>query len=175
MFTLRFQEVASMQELSTLSFVIEPPVERAQYLSVIPVVNGVRLTKLVESYDLKIGNQSSSEFAGLVRRSLNFGAWDRYFVAEAPSRQIQRTGVYLLGCFCGEVSCRSLVARIVRNGELVIWDCFKQPNNPERDYSSFGPFRFEIDQYRQTVVELASADPPKRFGLSRVKFLTSSS
>ena len=164
-----------MQEISTLSFVIEPPVERAQYLSVIPVVNGVRLTKLVESYDLKIGNLPAGGFAGLVRRSLNFGAWDQYFMAETPSRQIQRTGVWLLGCICGEVSCWSLVARIVRNEELIIWDCFRQPNKPERDYSSFGPFRFGIDQYRQTVVELASADPPKRFGLSLVKFLTGSS
>jgi hypothetical protein len=170
-----FQDVASMQGISTLSFVIEPPVERARYLSVVPVVSGVRLTKLVESYDCKIGNLPAGSFAGLVRRSFNFGAWDRYFMAEAPNRVTQRTGHYLLGCFCGEVSCWSLAARIVRNGELMIWDCFREPNKPERDYSSFGPFRFEIDQYRQAVVELASADPPKRFGSSLVRFLTSSS
>lgn len=155
-----------MQRISTLSFVIEPPIERARYLSAVPVVNGVRLTTLVESYDLKVGNLPAGGFAGLVRRSFNFGAWDRYFMGESPSRETQRTGFYLLGCICGEVSCWSLTARIVRNGELVIWDCFRQPNKPERDYSSFGPFTFEIGQYRQTVVELALADPPKRFGLS---------
>jgi len=159
-----------MLEISTLSFVIEPPEERAQYLSVTPVVNGVRLTKLVESYDLRIGNLPAGGFAGLVRRSLNFGAWDHYFTAEAPSRKIQRASVYLLGCICGEVSCWPLVARIVRDGELIIWDRFRQPNRPERDYSSFGPFRFEVDQYRQTVADLASADPPKRFGLFRSNF-----
>lgn len=170
-----FQDVASMQEISTLSFVIEPPVERAQYLSVVPVVNGVRLTKLVESYDLAIGNLPAGEFAGLVSSSFNFGAWDRYFMAEATSRKIQRTGFRLLGCFCGEVSCRSLAARIVRNGELIVWDCFREPNRPDRDYSSFGPFRFGIDQYRRTVVELASAIPATGFGSSLVRFLTGSS
>jgi hypothetical protein len=164
-----------MREISTLSFVIEPPEERARFLSVVPVVNGVRLTNLVESYDLRIGNKPAGGFAGLVRRSLNFGAWDRYFMAEAPSREIQRTGHYLLGCMCGEVSCRPLVARILRNRDLIIWDCFRQANRPERDYSSFGPFRFEIDQYHRTVVELASADHPKRFGSSLVRFWTRSS
>jgi hypothetical protein len=164
-----------MQEISTLSFVIEPPEERARYLSVVPVVSGVRLTKLVESHDLGIGNLPPDGFAGLVRRSFNFGTWDRYFMAEAPSREIRRNGHYLLGCVCGEVRCWSLVARIARTGELIVWDCFRQPNRPDRDYSSFGPFRFEIDQYRQAVVELASADPPKKRGSSLLRFLRSSS
>ncbi len=164
-----------MRGISTLSFVIEPPVEGARYLSVIPVVDGDRLTKLVESHDFKVGNLPAGGFAGLVRRSFNFGAWDHYFMAEAPGRETQRTGFYLLGCICGELSCWSLTARIVRSGTLIIWDGFRQPNKPERDYSSFGPFRFEIDQYRRAAVELASLDPSKRFGSSLVRSLTSSS
>ena len=146
-----------MQEIARLSFVIEPTLGTAGPLSLVPLISGIRLTKLVEEHDLKVGNQPAGGFGGLVRKSFNFGPWDRYFMAEAGSRKIERDGHYLLGCTCGELSCWPLVARIARDGELMVWDCFRQPNRPELDYSSFGPFRFEINQYRLAVSELPSA------------------
>ena len=147
-----------MPELCTLSFVIERTSEEVPLSSVIPAVNGVRLTKLVEDHDLQAGNQPAGGFGGLVRGSFNFGPWDRYFIADPPNRKIERIGHYLLGCTCGEVTCWPLAARIARQGDLMVWDCFRQPNRPERDYSSFGPFKFKIDQYRQAVLALIAAE-----------------
>jgi hypothetical protein len=151
------QSSRSMQKVSTLSFVLESASETAGPLSIVPVVGGVQMTRLVEEHDLKIGNRPAGGFGGLVRKQFNFGPWDRYFMAEAPSREIERVGHFLLGCTCGELTCWPLVARILRHGELMVWDHFKQPNRPELDYSSFGPFRFEVNQYRQAVAELPSA------------------
>ena len=150
-----------MEGVSTISFVIEPLSEKDRRLSLLPVLNGVRLTKLVEDFDLQKGHQPAGGFAGLVHRSFDFGLWDRYFMGEVRSRIIERVGYYLLGCICGEVNCWPFTARIVKSGELIVWEGFRQPNRPDRDYSSFGPFRFEMDQYRQTLVKLVSINSRK--------------
>ena len=67
---------------------------------------------------------------------------------------------WLLGCDCGEAGCWPLEDRIVRSDRQITWEQFKQPFRPERDYSSFGPFRFDIEQYRGSLAELGSKLPP---------------
>src|SRR4051812_46116737 len=53
----------------------------------------------------------------------------------------------VLGCECGEWGCWPLMARIAMTAELVIWDSFEQPHRKTRDYTAFGPFRFDRNQY----------------------------
>jgi hypothetical protein len=36
----------------------------------------------------------------------------------------------------------------------VVWDRFKQPHRPERDYSLFGPFVFNAAQYSMAANEI---------------------
>ena len=38
--------------------------------------------------------------------------------------------------------------------ECLVWDGFRQPRRPERDYSNFGPFIFGERQYREAVAAL---------------------
>jgi hypothetical protein len=64
--------------------------------------------------------------------------------------------VYLLGCQCGEVGCWPLLARIRAEDESVVWDSFEQPNRKDRNYSGFGPFVFDAEQYREAVAALPS-------------------
>ena len=84
---------------------------------------------------------------------------DKYFLGafETDSYFARLNRVYLLGCQCGEVGCWPLIARIRAERESVVWDCFEQPHRKERDYSGFGPFVFDTEQYREAVAAL----PPK--------------
>jgi hypothetical protein len=67
-----------------------------------------------------------------------------------------KSGRYLLGCQCGEVGCWPLAARIVKTGNTMVWDMFRQEHRPDRDYSSFGPFTFDAEQYKTVINEIAS-------------------
>jgi hypothetical protein len=36
----------------------------------------------------------------------------------------------------------------------VHWKCFSQEHRPQLDYSGFGPFVFDSDQYKKTILKL---------------------
>jgi hypothetical protein len=38
---------------------------------------------------------------------------------------------------------------------LVTWHAFRQPHREERDYTDFGPFRFDADEYVAALERLA--------------------
>jgi hypothetical protein len=78
-----------------------------------------------------------------------------YFLGEIDDGYWKQTGgVYVLGCECGEVGCWPLQCCIRSEGDVVIWDSFQQPHRAARDYSAFGPFVFDGQQYRAAVRDL---------------------
>lgn len=149
-----------MQEPCTLSFAVEPLSDDEPAPSIVPIVNGIRLIALVGDYERERLYEPTGGYAGIVPAYFNFGPLDRYFLATsaAPPFADKR---WLLGCECGEPGCWPLEAHIVRNETDIVWEGFRQPFRPERDYSSFGPFRFDLDQYRIAIAELTSALPKK--------------
>jgi len=52
---------------------------------------------------------------------------------------------------------------IARGMDTVIWDTFKQLRRPLQDYSDFGPFVFDAEQYTKAVVEIAFNNTEPRF------------
>jgi hypothetical protein len=148
-----------MRELSTLSFAIDPLSDDKAVLSITPIVNGVRLTALVEDFESKQNYEPVGGYAGIVPSQCNFGPLDQYFLASGAAPFADKH--WLLGCECGEAGCWPLAASIYVGEREVIWQNFNQPFRPERDYSSFGPFIFDRNQYRQYVEELAKAFPAK--------------
>ena len=40
------------------------------------------------------------------------------------------------------------------DGDQVSWHSFRQPHRPDRDYSGFGPFRFDAAAYRAALSEM---------------------
>lgn len=144
-----------MLETYTVSFVIEPLSHDQPVPSIVPAVNGIRLTDLVAEFEGAHQYEPSGGYAGLVPAYFKFGPLDEYFLGRGESPVFGQS-YYLLGCECGEVGCWPLQAKILTAEREVKWQDFRQPFRSERDYSSFGPFRFDIEQYRQAVNELAS-------------------
>jgi hypothetical protein len=146
-----------MQGNAILSFEFEPLTDDDSVRSIVPIVNGVRLTTLIKEFESEHQYKPVGGYAGIVPAHFNFGSLDQYFMASSPNPVLPGQRCYLLGCECGEVGCWPLEAHIVVYEREIVWESFKQPFRPERDYSSFGLFRFDLDQYRQSVVALAAA------------------
>lgn len=145
-----------MQEICSISFAVEALSDDEPVPSVMPRVNGIRLANLVAEFERVRQYEPAGDYGGLVPAHFNFGPLDQYFlatIAGSPSEEKR----WLLGCSCGEAGCWPLEARVVRAERQVSWQDFAQPFRRERDYSDFGPFRFDLDQYEQAVIELASA------------------
>ena len=146
-----------MRELCTLSFSIEPLKEEELVLSIVPLVNGVRVTTLIEEFERERRYEPTGGYGGIVPAFFKFGPLDEYFMGASADPIFADNGFYLLGCQCGEVGCWPLCARILKNEGQFSWEQFGQPFRPERDYSAFGPFTFDSDQYRRAVIEMESA------------------
>jgi len=146
-----------MQRISTVSFALVPLSEDDHVLSIVPVVDEVLLTRLIDDFERECRFEPAGGYAGLVSSHFNFGPLDRYFMAADTTPTLVPDHRHLLGCKCGEVGCWPLEARILATERQVTWEGFRQPFRRERDYSSFGCFNFDLGQYRQAIHEMASA------------------
>jgi hypothetical protein len=82
-----------------------------------------------------------------------FGEVDRDYGDESDK-------TLLMECACGCPGCWPLVARITVTDTSVIWSDFEQPHRgPDSagghwDYSSFGPFEFELEEYSREFAKI---------------------
>ncbi len=112
-------------------------------VEVVPRVGGELLTDLIGDHA-----PSSGPYGGLVPARYRFGAMHRHF--RGGVTEVFRAGATpVLGCACGEWSCRPLWCRITVADYLVAWDRFPHPG--------FGPFLFTRGAYEDALAELALA------------------
>lgn len=132
--------------LHVLGFAVD---EVDGHVEVTPTVDGVSLTDLVEAYEADQRFDVVGGYGGLVP------AWSRTGLGEhlGPGR------TSLLACECGEVGCWPLQATIAVDGDVVTWSDYEQPHRPDRDYTGFGPHRFDLAQYEAAVAAAAHARP----------------
>jgi hypothetical protein len=145
-----------MDEKASVSFLMQPFEE---VLAITPAVNGTPLTEMISAFEREQHFEPAGGYGSLIPQWFKLGPLDRYYSGdfEQESFFASTGGVYLLGCgACGEVGCWPLTARIRTNIDSVVWDSFRQPHRPERDYSRFGPFVFDADQYKEAVAVLCT-------------------
>ncbi|MEU0871699.1 hypothetical protein [Nocardia brasiliensis] len=121
---------------------------------VIPRVDGVALTDLIDRFELDAGIQPApGAYGGLIPAYSRDLRMDDHFHGRSTMATGSKTPV--LVCECGEWGCWPLLAEITVTEDLVIWDRFG-PNHPTRgDYGRFGPFRFDRNQYDDALRDLS--------------------
>lgn len=124
--------------------------------TVTPTIDDVALTELVGAFERQQHFDPSGGYSGIIPQWFKYGPLDRYFLADFQddSYFIEIGGVYFLECDCGGAGCWPLQGNIRVNGSSVIWEKFRQPHRPQWNYSSFGPFVFDLEQYREAVATL---------------------
>lgn len=122
--------------------------------SVIPRIDGVRLTESIDRFELDSGmDPAGGAYGGLLCRGP--GPMADHFRGELTSVAVPKRA--LLACECGVEGCWPLLAAITFTEDSVIWDRFEQPFRRTRDYGGFGPFRFEREGYDRALRELSEA------------------
>lgn len=139
---------------STVSFAVGD-VEGRAAVRLTPVVDGVSLVDLVRAFEATAGFDVAGGYDGLVLDQVRLGDLDQHLVGRGPLGEPGAAS--LLGCDCGELGCWPLDARITVADGVVVWDGFRQPHRPGRDYSGFGPFAFDEAAYRSAIARAAAA------------------
>ncbi|MFD8255637.1 hypothetical protein [Streptomyces werraensis] len=125
-------------------------------LEVVPCIDGTPLTDLIDQFETEAGMQpAGNAYRGLIPRFFRFGPMEDHFHGRSSGAMGPKTP--LLGCECGEWGCWPLMAAITVTPDHVIWDSFEQPHRKTRDYSGFGPFHFDRQQYEDAVKALSAA------------------
>ena len=146
-----------MSSAAKISFLVERSGDhQPSVYAVVPTIDGTALTDLVAEFESNRHLEPAGGYGGIVPQLYNYGPLARYLMGEfgLDSSWAGMGGIYVLGCDCGEVGCWPLVCRVKIEDQSVVWDEFKQPHRPERDYSEFGPFVFDLFQYRSAIKEL---------------------
>ncbi|MFJ5990956.1 hypothetical protein [Lentzea sp. NPDC092896] len=112
--------------------------------AVVPMIDGTLLTEWVDIFETIEDMEPAGEMYGGLSRD------DRGAKPFQPGKKPQ----LVLGCSCGHADCWPLYARITEDKHTVVWDEFSQPRRKGRDYSAFGPFRFDRAQYGKVLLEL---------------------
>jgi hypothetical protein len=145
---------ASMTPNATLSLSVQPLPHHPGVLMLVPIINGVSLAEMIQDFERKHGFEPAGGYGGLVPDFYKYGPLDQYFLGRCPAAAMDELRRhYVLACSCGEVGCWPLECAITADEAHVMWDSFKQPHRPDRDYSAFGPFIFKAEQYRKVVAE----------------------
>jgi hypothetical protein len=121
-----------------------------------PRIDGVSLAELVNGFEVSRGyNDPAGGYGGIElwakiveEDELYLSLWDD------DSSSPGETTMVALSCECGVDGCWPLLARVRLVGQQVTWDGFAQPHRPARDYGSFGPFTFDVDQYRSAMDQI---------------------
>lgn len=118
---------------------------------VVPVVNGRSLVDLVAEFERAQGWQPVGGYSGLIPDHFRFGELTQYYLGREARQWPEQGRAWLLGCDCGEVGCWPLDARIELPDQHVVWQGFRQPHRPHRDYQAFGTFVFAREAYERAV------------------------
>lgn len=142
--------------LNVLSFDVSER-DRGGATVIVPRVDGVMLTALAEQFECDHQlTDPAGGYGGLIPELFEYGPLDRYFLGKSETTPfVRRPGrIFLLGCECGEVICWPLMCSVEARDRKIAWRSFEQPYQLARDYSSFGPFVFELEQYEEALRNL---------------------
>lgn len=145
--------------MNDLSFhLIERNEGRGRAIEVLPLVDSRSLVDLVTAFERQHGWTSACGYSGLIPRYYNFGSLDCHFMGyslwEYPARPRSLPTTLLVCGDCGLGSCWPLMAEIFSDECEVVWRRFAQPHRPQWDYSEFGPFVFDREEYEVSLRRL---------------------
>ncbi|MFD5326900.1 hypothetical protein [Streptomyces sp. NPDC127092] len=125
-------------------------------LVVVPYIDGVPLTALIDTFEIAAEMQPAGDvYGGLIPEFFRFGPMKEHFFGRSTNAMGPKTPV--LGCECGEWGCWPLMADITTTADFVVWDAFEQPHRQTREYTAFGPFQFDRGQYDAALLALTAA------------------
>lgn len=130
--------------------------DEPETVEVVPVVDGSPLTDLIHAFEREARVETRAvSYGGLVPAFFKFGPARVHFTASQGAFVNPSGKVPLLGCECGEWGCWPLLARIAATEDQVRWSDFEQPFRADRDYSAFGPFVFDRQDYDRALAMLS--------------------
>jgi len=139
--------------VDTIRFVVESRDDLgAEVVDVMPEINGALFADMVESFEKGAGfDDPSGGYGGLVPSFYRFGPLDHHFKGKA---HVVGGHLPVLGCECGEWGCWPLLATVNVGDDRVVWSSFVQPHRTGRDYSEFGAFEFDRQEYETALSDL---------------------
>lgn len=129
---------------------------------VLAQVDSVPFTDLVAAFETSQGWSPTGGYAGLDTAMRSYCPWIDYFKGYCGSLGHNEEKTALLVCQCGVYTCWPLLAAIETDYETMTWSRFEQPHRPERDYSAFGPFTFDWQEYIDALDDLMEQTAPPK-------------
>lgn len=126
--------------------------------TVIILINGLDIIEKLKIYELPLAKKENAEqiaggYDGLTPDELYTYLIDQNEIDKPENK------VTILGCHCGVIGCWPIEINIIKESNKIIWTNFEQPHRSIDshnfwDYTDFGNFEFEIDNYYNELENL---------------------
>lgn len=127
-------------------------------------IDGRSFMEMVKEFESPFADDLAGNYITTINRCT-----ENFLLGRCPDEGKENDKTELLICTCGCSGCWPLATRIRIEDNRVIWDRFEQPHRKDWDYSGFGPFVFDLDEYKQEIQKVPFI---KNF-LRRSKFIKS--
>lgn len=132
-----------------LCFAIENIVQFGENKQVVQIlINEKNIIKRLKNYELTFAKEENNpSLAGSYQ-----GLSPQILLNNLSNTQNGKK--VILDCVCGAEDCWALAVEVEKNNAQVIWKSFYQTRRSWWDYSNFGNFVFEIENYEQELQKL---------------------
>jgi hypothetical protein len=139
--------------MSSIDFEVPHFESRHEIRQIVPIVDGVPIDQSIARFEKDRDFDVAGGYGGLVLDSFAFGDLRSYFLGAVDHRYFSKIGkIAVLACGdCGELGCWPLYSVVSVDDDSVTWSEFEQPHRRGRDYTGFGPFEFEREQYEAAL------------------------
>ena len=141
-----------MKEKDVIDFKVNSFDHSESFKTVDIYINGVSFVESLKIYEKPFAGKLAGGYSGI----------DNYeFDHVKKGIPIMEDGKFdILTCDCGELGCWSFEAKITESDDSIIWSDFEQPRR-DWDYSNFGPFVFDKDDYKEKMSKVPTISPKK--------------
>ncbi len=149
--------------MDTIQFDLEPAAKGLVSPTINIYINEIELVELVSQIELPSAkSEGHPELAGAYM-GMNIDDVNiplNHFLGSPAEYLSYDDKVQILQCACGESGCWPLVSRIYVTDDLVTWSDFENPHRNGKGnsriwhYENFGPFRFDLSQYKNAMKSL---------------------
>ena len=110
------------------------------------LIDGRSLIDMIREFE----GTFAGDLAGSYASNFHGDYTEAFLLGKEPAYGENSDKTELLCCVCGCMGCWPFATRITVDEATVTWDAFEQPHR-DWSYDGFGPFVFELDQYRSAI------------------------
>ena len=114
------------------------------------IVDGRSFIEMIREFEAPFAKDLAGSYSNIFYKQYT----EDFLLGRQPKCGSNHDKTELLGCACGCPGCWSFAVCIHVRNKTVRWEDFEQPDREGWNYEGFGPFVFDLNQYKAAMAKI---------------------